>query len=212
MSDPENDSNPPGIKANNGGTEPELTVQSGDSFDGTSINPHSIEGVFLLALQKEQPEEREAYLDQVCGDDDDRRHRVIALLRAFDDAGSFLETPAGGPRPPQEISLSFLQPINKDGCLGTIEPYEVLEVIGRGGMGIVLRAVDLKLNRIVAVKVLLPALAANPNARRRFLREAQAAAAVSHPHVVTIHAVEEAHGDGTDKACFGIVPLCSAFS
>ena len=50
---------------------------------------------------------------------------------------------------------------------------------------------DTKLNRIVAVKVLAPELAANPNARRRFLREAQAAAAVSHPHVVTIHAVDE---------------------
>ena len=52
-------------------------------------------------------------------------------------------------------------------------------------------ALDTKLNRIVAVKVLAPELAANPNARRRFLREAQAAAAVSHPHVVTIHAVDE---------------------
>ncbi len=63
-----------------------------------------------------------------------------------------------------------------------------------------LRAVDLKLNRVVAVKVLLPELAANPNARRRFLREAQAAAAVSHPHVVSIHAVDEAKGDGTDQS------------
>ncbi len=122
-----------------------------------------------------------------------------ALLRAFDDAGSFLETPAGGPRPLQEISLSFLQPIDKEDCLGTIGPYEVLEVIGRGGMGVVLRAVDLKLNRIVAVKVLIPEPAANPNARKRFLREAQAAAAISHPYVVTIHAVEEAHGDGTER-------------
>ncbi|MDG1897717.1 MAG: serine/threonine-protein kinase [Fuerstiella sp.] len=139
-------------------------------------------------------------MGEVCGDDHEQRFRVTALLRAYDDAGSFLETPAGGPRPTDEISLSFLKPIDKEGCLGTIGPYEVLEVIGRGGMGLVLRAVDLKLNRVVAVKVLLPELAANPNARRRFLREARAAAAVSHPHVVTIHAVDEAKGDGTDHS------------
>ena len=93
--------------------------------------------------------------------------------------------------PPDEVPLDFLHPSDQPGCLGTLGPYQVIDVIGRGGMGIVLRALDPKLNRIVAVKVLAPELAANPNARRRFLREAQAAAAVSHPHVVTIHAVDE---------------------
>ena len=168
------------------------TVHAVDSIDASSISPNSIEGLFLLALQENKLAERDAFLNEACRDDADQHRRVTALLRAFDDAGSFLETPAGGPRPQQEISLSFLSPISKDGCLGTIGPYEVLDVIGRGGMGIVLRAVDPKLNRVVAVKVLLPELAVNPIARRRFLREAQAAAAVSHPHVVTIHAVEDA--------------------
>ncbi|MEZ6128364.1 MAG: serine/threonine-protein kinase [Planctomycetaceae bacterium] len=164
-----------------------------------SVTPDSIEGLFLLALQKTNAQERSAYLQEVCGDDPERLRRVTALLNAYDDAGSFLETPAAGPRPTDEISLSFLKPTNKDGVMGTIGPYEVLDVIGRGGMGLVLRAVDPKLNRVVAVKVLLPELAVNPSARRRFLREAQAAAAVSHPHVVTIHAVEEPRGDDTDK-------------
>ncbi|APZ95491.1 serine/threonine-protein kinase [Fuerstiella marisgermanici] len=195
MSDAENPE-----KSNDSTTESDSVVGDGAS----SISPNSIEGLFLQALQKETPAEREAYLDEVCGDDEQRRRRLKALLLAFDDAGSFLETPAAGPRPNGEISLSFLKPIDKDGCLGAIGPYEVLEVIGRGGMGLVLRAVDLKLNRVVAVKVLLPELAANPNARRRFLREAQAAAAVSHPHVVTIHAVEEAKDadDGTSTPPF----------
>jgi hypothetical protein len=58
-------------------------------------------------------------------------------------------------------------------------------------MGIVFKAYDTKLSRVVAVKVLAPELAANATARKRFLREARAAAAVSHDHVVTIHAVEE---------------------
>ena len=176
------------------------TVRGDELMSGASISPNSVEGVFLRALQIESLPEREALVQAVCGDDAERRKRVMALLRAYEGAGSFLETPAAGLRPSNKISLSFLKPSEKDGVLGTIGPYEVLEVIGRGGMGVVLRAVDLKLNRIVAVKALLPELAANPNARRRFLREAQAAAAVSHPHVVTIHAVEDAQQDVAGKA------------
>ena len=169
------------------------SVSPGDP-PGASVDPDSVEGLFLTVLQKESPEERDAFLDEICGNDDERRRRVRALLRAYEDAGSFLETPAGGTRLDtrnDEVRLDFLASTEKEGCLGTLGPYEVIDVIGRGGMGIVLRALDPKLNRVVAVKVLAPELAANPNARRRFLREAQAAAAVSHPHVVTIHAVEE---------------------
>jgi len=164
-----------------------------------SVDPQSVEGLFLAALTKPDPDQRRAFLDQACRDEEQRR-RVEALLRAYADAGSFLETPAAGrqARPgvsetttPDKVPLDFLRPSDQPGCLGALGPYQIIDVIGRGGMGIVLRALDPKLNRIVAVKVLAPELAANPNARRRFLREAQAAAAVSHPHVVTIHAVDE---------------------
>lgn len=72
-----------------------------------------------------------------------------------------------------------------------IGPYQVIERVGRGGMGEVFRAMDPALDRVVAVKVLTPALAGSPEARRRFLREARAAAAVCHEHVVTIHAVDD---------------------
>ncbi len=68
----------------------------------------------------------------------------------------------------------------------------MLEVVGRGGMGIVLRAFDEKLHRVVAIKVLAPALAASGPARQRFVREARAAAAVTHDNVIAIHAVEDA--------------------
>jgi serine/threonine-protein kinase len=88
--------------------------------------------------------------------------------------------------------LSFLGPPTRPGALGRLGPYEVLEVIGRGGMGIVLKAHDEALNRIVAIKILAPHLGANETSRKRFIREAQAAAAVSHEHVVTIHAVDPA--------------------
>lgn len=173
-------------------------VQSPPTATG-SVDPQSVEGLFLAALAKPEPDQRRAFLDQACRDEEQRR-RVDALLRAYADAGSFLETPAAGRQAksdaretisPDKVSLDFLRPSDQPGCLGALGPYQVIDVIGRGGMGIVLRALDAKLNRIVAVKVLAPELAANPNARRRFLREAQAAAAVSHPHVVTIHAVDE---------------------
>ncbi len=77
--------------------------------------------------------------------------------------------------------------------LGRLGEFDVLEVIGRGGMGIVLKGYDHELNRWVAIKLLGPQYAENAAARRRFTREAQAAAAVVHPHVIGIHAVDAAH-------------------
>jgi hypothetical protein len=91
-------------------------------------------------------------------------------------------------------TLDFLSPPDKQGILGKLDRYEVLEVIGRGAFGTVLKAFDPKLHRFVAIKVLAPQLAASAAARQRFAREAQAAAAVSHEHVVAIHAVEETNG------------------
>ena len=76
----------------------------------------------------------------------------------------------------------------------SIGPYELVERVGEGGMGVVYKAVDRQLNRVVAVKVLSHALASSPLAKRRFIREAQAAAAVCHEHVVTIHGVAEDAG------------------
>jgi serine/threonine-protein kinase len=68
----------------------------------------------------------------------------------------------------------------------------VLEVLGRGGMGVVFRAFDDKLQRVVAIKVLAGHLASNGSARKRFVREARAAAAVTHANVIAIYAVEDA--------------------
>jgi serine/threonine protein kinase len=90
--------------------------------------------------------------------------------------------------------LDFLQPDESGEFLGQFDGYKVRECVGYGGMGIVLKAFDPALSRIVALKVLAPHLAANANARKRFLREARAAAAVSHVHVITLHAVSECSG------------------
>jgi serine/threonine protein kinase/formylglycine-generating enzyme required for sulfatase activity/cephalosporin-C deacetylase-like acetyl esterase len=72
--------------------------------------------------------------------------------------------------------------------------YEIVGEIGRGGMGVVYRADDIKLKRTVALKFLPPELSVYPEAKERFIREAQAAAALSHPNICTIHEVEEADG------------------
>ncbi|MCA9018626.1 MAG: serine/threonine protein kinase, partial [Planctomycetaceae bacterium] len=156
-----------------------------------NVNPQSIEGLFLMALEKKTPAERTAFLDEICGENLEQRRRVEALLLAYDDAGSFLEKSPVGSGTSQYFNLDFLTPTDDSDLLGTLGDYQIQEVIGQGGMGIVFRALDPKLNRIVAIKVMSPLLAVNPNAKKRFLREAQAAAAVSHPHIVTIHAVDE---------------------
>jgi serine/threonine protein kinase/WD40 repeat protein len=92
--------------------------------------------------------------------------------------------------------LEFLEAPGPDqpDALGKLGPYEVIEFLGRGGMGLVLKARDPALDRMVAIKVLTPALAHGATARRRFAREAKAVAAVGHEHIVAIHAVDEFRG------------------
>jgi serine/threonine protein kinase/tetratricopeptide (TPR) repeat protein len=173
--------------------------------------------IFMTALEKNDPAERSAYLGEACAGDLALRQRVEALLKSHDDAGSFLEAPIGEQMADHteavdaapganadksgetqaetpsasDSGLDFLVPSSKPGSLGRLDHYEILEVIGRGGMGVVLQAFDEVLQRVVAVKVLAPQLATNATARKRFIREAQAGAAVCHDHVVTIHAVDE---------------------
>ncbi len=171
--------------------------------------------IFLEALEKDNPEQRSAFLEETCGGDAELRQRVETLLSAHNDAGSFLE------KTPQEIDadsvfgetvgrtpelaegsatensasdeawLNLLTPTDAADRLGDLGPYEICELVGRGGMGVVLRAHEPKLSRTVAVKLLAPELALNPIAVQRFLREARAAAAVSHDHVVAIHSIDD---------------------
>src|SRR5262249_3415223 len=147
------------------------------------------------------PAERAAFLDAACGGDAALRQRGDALLRSCAQAGDFLDTPAAqqlaakrstlAAQPEGNGPLDFLTPSQRADSLGRLGHYEVVEVVGQGGMGVVLRAFDDKLQRIVAIKALLPALASSGSARQRFVREAQAAAAVTHDNVIAIHAVED---------------------
>jgi hypothetical protein len=86
---------------------------------------------------------------------------------------------------------SFLAPPQAPDELGRLGPYRVLKVLGAGGMGVVFRAEDPQLSRPVALKAMLPMLAAIATAKQRFLREAKAAAAVKHDHVVAVYQVGE---------------------
>src|SRR5262249_21644030 len=101
------------------------------------------------------------------------------------------EAASGGPDAAESEGIDFLAPSEQPGHLGRLDHYEILEVVGKGGFGIVFKAFDETLRRIVAIKALAPALAGNATARKRFTREARAAAPISDEHVVAIHAVEE---------------------
>jgi predicted Ser/Thr protein kinase len=90
--------------------------------------------------------------------------------------------------------LDFLAPAQQSDELGRLGPYRVLKVLGAGGMGLVLLAEDPHLERLVALKVILPEVAAKVDARQRFLREARATAKVKDDHVVTIFQVGEDRG------------------
>ncbi|MFO0880189.1 MAG: serine/threonine-protein kinase [Gemmataceae bacterium] len=104
-------------------------------------------------------------------------------------------TRAGGTTLPQRSAFtSFLAPAQQADELGRLGPYRILAVLGHGGMGVVYRAHDPALDRLVALKAMLPTLAVQPTARHRFLREARLAAAIQHDRVVAIFQVGEDGG------------------
>ncbi len=88
----------------------------------------------------------------------------------------------------------FLAPPQADDELGWLGKYRILKVLGHGGMGVVFQGEDPKLKRTVALKAMLPGLAASASAGKRFLREAQAMAAVEHDHIARIYQVDEDRG------------------
>ncbi len=128
------------------------------------------------------PEDRRAgYLDEACASDQGLRCEVESLLASYETAEDFLEQPAA-----QVFShLSSSGPL--DGL--TIGPYQIGSRIGAGGMGEVYKALDTRLGRHVAIKVLPAHLAADPLGRERFEREARAVAALNHPHICTLYDV-----------------------
>jgi len=146
----------------------------------TQDRRRQIEAVMLEALARAAGG-RAAYLDGACAGDADLRREVESLLAGQSEAAAMLESPPwAAPAAP---------PLAPGTRLG---PYEITAAIGAGGMGDVYKARDTRLGRTVAIKVLPPALAADPERRRRFEHEARAASALNHPHICPLFDVGEA--------------------
>jgi serine/threonine protein kinase len=127
----------------------------------------------------------------------DRPPADSAYWAAVRELNADVTQPGSGERPrPPEVPLEFLARSDDPAHLGRLDHFAILGVVGRGGMGVVLRGFDTHLERDVAVKVLDPMLAHDETARRRFCRESRTAASISHENVVTVHHV--AREESTD--------------
>jgi serine/threonine protein kinase len=143
-----------------------------------------VKRVLENALEREGAE-RQAYLDQVCGTDAELRSRVERMLAADDRLGNFLETPA----------VVLLDPQDRNNLSGRIvDSYQLVSLLGTGGMSEVYLAHDTRLDRPVAVKFLSSDLAVDRHRLRRFHQEARAASSLNHPNIVVVHDFGELEG------------------
>jgi TolB-like protein len=168
-----------------------------DPSDPRRVSPERwelVKNVFTLAVEQDAAQ-RGAFLDQTCAGDLELRREVESLLASDDAADGFLATP---PLARLENEAAVVTEAG-DGVVAGADPelppgtrlerYEVIALLGRGGMGEVYRARDIRLGRRVAVKVLPAALAERSSRLRLFEREARAASALNHPNLVTLYDV-----------------------
>ena len=156
-----------------------------------------IEEVVAAALDRD-PAAREKFLDAACAGDGDLRREVVSLLAAHERSGVV-------DRLAPEVASLTAELRGTSALLAgrTIGHYQVLEPVGGGGMGVIYKALDTRLGRMVALKFLQPRLIADHSAAERFRLEARAAGALEHPNICTIHDV----GETEDGRLYLAMPL-----
>lgn len=156
-----------------------------NQFLGGSLNCHHEQ---LLTSHLDECTSCRQRLDDLAADHQSWSEAKELLCDSLDSA-TFNQSGCSDDSFEIEQVLAQLGPTDEPDSLGRVGGYEVTGVVGSGGMGVVLKAHDRSLDRVVAVKVMAPHLAASGSARQRFAREAKAAAAVLHPNVIAIHGV-----------------------
>jgi len=134
--------------------------------------------------------DRAAFLDESCRGDPELRTELHSLLTSYEDAPEFLE---GAPEKLVSRALATLAtaPLEEPVPNRIGDRYEILERLADGGMGVVYKARDLRLDRLVALKFLPPHLTADEKARARLLAEAKATSALDHPNIAVVHEIDE---------------------
>src|ERR1043166_3425429 len=146
-----------------------------------------VEAIFLAALDRD-PQERETFLRDVCGDDTALRVQVEGMLAA-DGQSNLIDAPAA------EVAADLLVAVNGSLAPGqNVNQYRVIRELGRGGMGQVYLAHDSRLDRPVALKLLPYAFSKDPERVRSFQQEARVVSALNHPCIITIHEIGETDG------------------
>ncbi|MDQ3472938.1 MAG: serine/threonine protein kinase, partial [Acidobacteriota bacterium] len=147
-----------------------------------------IKEVFHAALDC-APENRSAYLLTACENDESIRREVESLIAAHEKESDFLDSPA------YEVAAGLLADEDSELKRGqVVGQYEIISLLGMGGMGEVYLAQDGKLKRQVALKLLPASFTKDADRLRRFEQEARAASALNHPNIITIYEIGEANG------------------